>query len=435
MKKLIFLPLFLLLGFALFAQTGDRAKMEQERQNLQKELREIQSVYNKVKGEKKLTLGQLHLLQKKMALQNKYIGNINREIRLINDEIYLSTLEINRLNKQLDTLKTQYARSVVYAYKNKSNYDYLNFIFSANSFNDALKRVAYLRSYRTFRQQQVTNIIETQQEIENRKNQLLGKKTQKSTALQNQTKQYAVLEDQKKEKDVVVSKLKSKENDLKKQIASRQKKDRELKNAISAIIKREIDARRKAEEAERKRLADLEKANAASSNTGTTTAPASKPSARTTTSAAAIPLNAKEVALSSNFSSNKGKLPYPVDQGYVSIPYGTYTVPGTSLKGYNSGITISTPSVGTPVKAVFDGEVLSVFSMGDGTWAVMIAHGKYFTVYSNLSGTSVSKGQSVNTSQVIGRAAADDEGGSGGKVDFTLMIEKKEVNPSTWLRR
>ncbi|HEY0751702.1 MAG TPA: hypothetical protein VGD26_11140, partial [Chitinophagaceae bacterium] len=339
MKKLIFLPLFLLLGFALFAQTGDRAKMEQERQNLQKELREIQSVYNKVKGEKKLTLGQLHLLQKKMALQNKYIGNINREIRLINDEIYLSTLEINRLNKQLDTLKTQYARSVVYAYKNKSNYDYLNFIFSANSFNDALKRVAYLRSYRTFRQQQVTNIIETQQEIENRKNQLLGKKTQKSTALQNQTKQYAVLEDQKKEKDVVVSKLKSKENDLKKQIASRQKKDRELKNAISAIIKREIDARRKAEEAERKRLADLEKANAASSNTGTVSAPASKPSTRTTTSAAAIPLNAKEVALSSNFSSNKGKLPYPVDQGYVSIPYGTYTVPGTSLKGYNSGIT------------------------------------------------------------------------------------------------
>ena len=409
--------------------------MEQERQNLQKELREIQSVYNKVKGEKKLTLGQLHLLQKKMALQNKYIGNINREIRLINDEIYLSTLEINRLNKQLDTLKTQYARSVVYAYKNKSNYDYLNFIFSANSFNDALKRVAYLRSYRTFRQQQVTNIIETQQEIENRKNQLLGKKTQKSTALQNQTKQYAVLEDQKKEKDVVVSKLKSKENDLKKQIASRQKKDRELKNAISAIIKREIDARRKAEEAERKRLADLEKANAASSNTGTVSAPATKTTTRTTTSAAAIPLNAKEVALSSNFSSNKGKLPYPVDQGYVSIPYGTYTVPGTSLKGYNSGITISTPSVGTPVKAVFDGEVLSVFSMGDGTWAVMIPHGKYFTVYSNLSGTSVSKGQSVSTSQVIGRAAADDEGGSGGKVDFTLMIEKKEVNPSTWLRR
>ena len=425
----------MLLGFTLFAQTGDRAKMEQERQNLQKELREIQSVYNKVKGEKKLTLGQLHLLQKKMALQNKYIGNINREIRLINDEIYLSTLEINRLNKQLDTLKTQYARSVVYAYKNKSNYDYLNFIFSANSFNDALKRVAYLRSYRTFRQQQVTNIIETQQEIENRKNQLLGKKTQKSTALQNQTKQYAVLEDQKKEKDVVVSKLKSKENDLKKQIASRQKKDRELKNAISAIIKREIDARRKAEEAERKRLADLEKANAASSNTGTVSAPATKTTTRTTTSAAAIPLNAKEVALSSNFSSNKGKLPYPVDQGYVSIPYGTYTVPGTSLKGYNSGITISTPSVGTPVKAVFDGEVLSVFSMGDGTWAVMIAHGKYFTVYSNLSGTSVSKGQSVSTSQVIGRAAADDEGGSGGKVDFTLMIEKKEVNPSTWLRR
>ena len=435
MKKLTFLPFLLLIGLLSFAQTDDRAKMERERQNLQKELKEIQSVYNKVKGEQKLTLGQLHLLQKKMALQGRYIGNINKEIRLINDEIYLSSIQINKLQKQLDTLKTQYARSVVYAYKNKSNYDYLNFIFSASSFNDALKRIAYLRSYRTYRQQQVTNIIETQKEIEDRKNQLLGKKTQKSTALQNQTKQYDVLEDQKKEKDQVINKLKSKEKDLKTQIAARQKKDRELKNAISAIIKREIDARRKAEDAERKRLADLDKANNANNTTGTTTTSTPKSTSRTTTTAAAIPLNAKEVALSSNFSSNKGKLPYPVDEGYVSIPYGTYTVPGTSLKGYNSGITISTPSVGTPVKSVFDGEVLSVFSMGDGTWAVMIAHGKYFTVYSNLSGTSVSKGQTVRTSQVIGRAAADDEGGAGGKIDFTLMVEKKEVNPSTWLRR
>ncbi len=418
------------LALIVFAQSdADKARMENERKALQKELKQIQGVYNEVKGKKKETIGQLNLLQKKMSLQGRYIGNINKEINLITNDIYTSSLEINKLKKQLDTLKSQYARSVVYAYKNRSNFDYLNFIFSASTFNDALKRIAYLRSYRAYRQEQVNNIIETQKAIEDRKQQLLGKKTQKSGALQNQKQQLDVLEDQKKEKDVVVAKLKSKESELQKQITSRKKKDAQLKNSIAAIIRREIEARRKEEEAERKRLAGLEKANTntASTSAGTKTA-AKKVFAN-------IPLNAKEVALSSSFSSNKGKLPWPVDDGYVSVPYGTYSVPGTSLKGYNSGITISTPSPGTSVKAVFDGEVLSVFNLGDGTMAVMLSHGKFFTVYSNLSGASVGKGNNVKTGQSIGRAAADDEGGSGGKLDFTLMIEKKETNPSPWLRR
>lgn len=449
MKKLSFLLFNLFLGLSLLAQQpADRSKMESERKELQKELKEIQSVYNQVKGQRRETIGQLNLLQKKMSLQNRYIGNISKEIRILNDEVYLSTLEVNRLQKQLDTLRSQYARSVVYAYKNRSTYDYLNFIFSASSFNDALKRIAYLRSYRTYRQQQVANIIETQKAIEERKQQLLGKKTQKNQALQNQTEQYKVLEEQKKEKDAVVSKLKSKEKDLNKQITARKKKDAQLKNAIAAIIRREIEARRKAEEAERKRLADAERerkareAKVAAANNkddddaATTTKTTSSAAKKETASApTTIALNAKDVALSNSFASNKGKLPWPVDNGYVSIPYGTYSIPGTSIKGDNPGITITTPSPGTTVKAIFDGEVLSVFNLGDGTMAVTISHGKYFSTYSNLSGVSVSKGSNVRTGQSIGRAAADDEGGSGGKLDFLLMVNTSNVNPTPWLRR
>lgn len=449
MKKLSFLLFNLFLGLSLLAQQpADRSKMESERKELQKELKEIQSVYNQVKGQRRETIGQLNLLQKKMSLQNRYIGNISKEIRILNDEVYLSSLEVNRLQKQLDTLRSQYARSVVYAYKNRSTYDYLNFIFSASSFNDALKRIAYLRSYRTYRQQQVANIIETQKAIEERKQQLLGKKTQKNQALQNQTEQYKVLEEQKKEKDAVVSKLKSKEKDLNKQITARKKKDAQLKNAIAAIIRREIEARRKAEEAERKRLADAERerkareAKVAAANNkddddaATTTKTTSSAAKKETASApTTIALNAKDVALSNSFASNKGKLPWPVDNGYVSIPYGTYSIPGTSIKGDNPGITITTPSPGTTVKAIFDGEVLSVFNLGDGTMAVTISHGKYFSTYSNLSGVSVSKGSNVRTGQSIGRAAADDEGGSGGKLDFLLMVNTSNVNPTPWLRR
>ncbi|MGI8598070.1 MAG: murein hydrolase activator EnvC family protein [Chitinophagaceae bacterium] len=436
MKKTTILLFIFLASIGVFAQ--DRDKMERDRAALQKELKEIQSVYNKVKGETRVNLGQLNLLQKKMAVQNKYINNINGEIKHLNNDIYLSTLELNRMQKQLDTLKTQYSRSVVYAYKTKSTYDYLNFIFSANDFNDALKRVAYLRTYRIYRQQQVENILQTQKEIELRKQQLLGKKNQKSSALSNQTHQMKELEDQKKEKDVVVNKLKSKEKELGKQIADRKKKDAQLKNSIAAIIRREIAARKKAEEEENKRLAAIEKARTTSTTASSTTAsaPAASPAkTRTTTSAANIPLNEKEVILSNSFASNRGKLPHPVDNGYVSIPFGPYKVPGTSLSGDNPGLTYTTPSPGATVKSVFDGEVLSVFNLGDGTQAVTITHGKYFTTYSNLSGVSVGKGSSVKTGQAIGRAAADDEGGSGGKVDFILMVEMKNVNPGLWLRR
>ena len=190
MKKLCALLVLFLVGMAAFGQVvADRARMERERAAIQKEISDIQSQYNKVKGQRKETLGQLSLLQKKLALQNQYINNINKEIRVVSDEIYLSSLEINKLQKQLDTLRMQYARSVTYAYKNRSNYDYLNFIFSASSFNDALKRVRYLKSYRSYRQQQVDNIVQTQTQITERKNQLVGRKTEKSAALQNQTKQ------------------------------------------------------------------------------------------------------------------------------------------------------------------------------------------------------------------------------------------------------
>lgn len=437
MKRTALLSLFTLLILFAAAQGVDKSKMENERKAIQKELKEIQSVYNQVKGQKKETIGQLNLLQKRLSVQGKYIGNINKEINLITNDIYTSTLEVNKLQRQLDTLKQQYARSVVYAYKNRSNYDYLNFIFSATTFNDALKRVSYLRSYRNYRQQQVANIIETQKAIEDRKQQLLGKKTQKSTALTNQKEQLNILEEQKKEKDAVVAKLKSKESDLAKQIALRKKKDAQLKNNIAAIIRREIEERRRAEKAEADRLAALEKARAkedAASPSATTGARTTAKAPAKKTAAGAIPLNEKEVALSSSFAANKGKLPWPVDNGYVSARFGTNTVPGTSLTFDNPGITISTPSAGVSVKAVFDGEVLSVFDMGDGTSGVTISHGKYFTTYSNITGVSVGKGSIVRTGQAIGRTGNDDEG-AGGKLEFVMVVEYKNVNPSPWLRR
>ncbi|HEU4471716.1 MAG TPA: peptidoglycan DD-metalloendopeptidase family protein [Flavisolibacter sp.] len=436
MKKLLILFLsFMSVQLVLAQQPAqDKARLERERQEIQREIQEIQSNYNKVRGLKKESLAKLGILQRKLELQDRLIGNINREIRAINDDIYLSTLEMNKLQTQLDTLKAQYARSVVYAYKNRSSYDFLNFIFSSNNFNDALKRVTYLKAYRSYRQQQVANILETKKIMENRKQQLLGKQSQKRSALQNKQLELSELANQKKEKDAVVAKLKSEEKNLSKEIASKKKRDGQLKNQIAAIVRREIEAARKeaAERAAAEKKANANAAAAAATPSNTEARPntPAKPAAATKPKSY-LDLNAKDVALNSSFEKNRGSLPWPVDNGVVSIPFGASRVEGLTID--NPGITISTPSAGGSVKAIFDGEVSAVSNLGDGMM-VMIRHGKYFTVYSNLASASVSKGTVVKTGQVIGRTAQADDG-SGGQLDLILMNETKNVNPAPWLRK
>lgn len=431
MKKLFFLFVFVFSAIIITHAQDDKTKMEKERQEIQQELADLQKNYNQIKGQRTTTLGQLTVLKRKIQVQERYLNNINKEIRFLNDDIYNSTLEIIKMKKQLDTLKAQYFRSVVYAYKTRSTYDFLNFIFSAGNFNDALKRIAYLKSYRSYREQQVNSIVETQQQIEKRKQLQIGQMNEKKLAIQNQTKQFEVLQSQKKEKDEAVNELRSQEKELKKQIASKQKRDRDLKNAILAIVRREA---KKAEEEAKAKAKAKETAIAATTNvnpanTKTTTAPvvASKPKSY-------LDFNVEDVKLNASFESNKGKLPWPVDNGFVNIHFGPYEVEGTKgLKGDNPGITIATPSAGIPVKSVFNGEVAGVYNMGDGM-AVTIRHGKYFTTYSNLTSVMVAKGMDVATGQAIGKVGQSDDG-SGGQIDFILMIETKNVNPEPWLRR
>ncbi|RYZ20978.1 MAG: hypothetical protein EOO16_14745 [Chitinophagaceae bacterium] len=427
---LLFLCLLLFGGPLLAQPASDRARMENERRAIQKELRDLQEQYSKIKGRTKATLGQLAAIQNRMEVQQRLLRSIDKEVHILSDDIYLSTLELNRLQRQLDSLKQQYARSVVYAYKSRSSYDYLSFIFSANSFNDALKRVRYLRSYRLYRQSQLTTIRETQKAIEDRKVSLLAKRNDKNNALKNQTLQYNELEDQKKEKDRVAAQLKSQEKELSQQLTAKRKRDNQLKTQIAAMIRREIEAAKK--EAER-RAAERRAAEAAAAkaNPATTTPKTSTPKATPKPRTESVLIfNEGERALAATFERNRGNLPWPVDQGSVKIPYGVSKVEG--LEFDNAFLTIST-GVGSSVKAVFDGEVTMVTGTGDAT-TVMVRHGKYFTIYSNLATASVSKGQQVKRGQALGTAGRDDDG-SGGMIDFGMQQEYKRLNPSQWLHR
>lgn len=489
-------------------KTSDKTAMEEERRKLQLELRQIQAAYDAVKGQSTNALHQLAALNKKIELQERYINNISKEIRLINDDIYYSSLEINRLKKQMDTLKSHYARTVVYAYKNRSNYDYLNFIFSANSFNDAIKRVAYLKNYRNYRKQQMDDILKTSELISKRYNQQLESKKRKQFALDKRSEEIVVLDQQRKEKDSVARMLQSQAGQLQRQIARKKEQDRQLKNNIAAVVRKEIEEARKAaqeearkraeeeakarkEELAKKMQEDVEKAltgatatitppkNEVVEETPVASAPATSarqprfdrvnPSTTTTVknipgssgnivvkeSPVTVPQNhtppstavattrkepeggylnykADDIALNSDFSQNRGKLPPPVD-GVITLGFGRYKIEGLgpAIVGDNPGVTYTAP-VGAPVRAVFNGEVVSVSKVSS-TSFVVIRHGKYFTAYSNLASVSVSRGASISRGQTIGTVGADEETGTG-KLDFILMIEERNVDPRPWLR-
>ncbi len=433
--------LLLLCFFSFFAQAQTREELEKQRQQLKKEIEETEKQLNSNKAKTKENFLQWKLINSKVALQDRVIDNISKEVRLLDNNIYGIQKDVKRYDRLLDTLQKEYAKSMVYAYKNRSNYQFLNFIFSASSFNDAIKRITYLKSYRNYQQIQGENILRTQELRKKRIEDLGGTKRLKSTTLQTQSKELATLETQEKEKDRIVQELKKQGKTLNNQISAKKKQMQKVSNAIASAIKKAQEAARreaiaKADEEERKRK-DREKAEVkvtTKENTATTgntksvaTPRAPAPAKKAGTS---VLLNAENIALNNSFEKNRGTLPWPVDNGYVLMHYGPNKLPsGSDINITN--VTISA-NIGAPVKAVFNGTVSNVLSIDD-MQVVIIQHGKYFTTYSNLSGVSVQKGQDVNTGQSIGRVAANLEGV--GAVDFFMSSETSEFDPEKWLRR
>jgi len=430
-KSIVITITFLLFLFSATAQQPeDKSVLQKQREQLRKEIEETEKALNETRKTAKVNIGQLSLINKKVNLQVNVIGNINDEIRDLNNNIYSSQLEINKMNRILDTLKNEYANSMVYAYKSRSNYDFLNFIFSASSFNDAIKRIAYLKSYRSYREMQAENILRTQAMLQDRIQILSGSKQRKNVVLKEQDKAMTQLEKQQEEKKMIVDKLKGQQKELTAQVSAKRKQDAKLKNMISAMIRREIEiARNEAAKKEKQRLAELKKNNSSANNNNTTASNSNTKSERNSTPSGSVLVSSEaDKALDASFKNNRGSLPWPVS-GYIIAHFGSTTLPGGIIYD-NPGVSIGA-KIGESVKAVFEGEVTSVSFMED-KQVVCIKHGKYFTVYSNLSSASVQRGEQVKTGQVIGKAGANDEGQ--GEVDFILMQESSNVNPEPWLK-
>lgn len=467
LKKFIPVLLLMLLALtpaALNAQSNQptREELEQRKKELQKEMDAAQAMLNETKKSSKESLAQLRALRNKLDLRTRMIRNINDEIRLINRDINVALQDVKTLERDLDTLKQQYAQLIVSAYKNRSSYAMLNFIFSADSFNDAIKRYQYLKQYREFRSRQASNILETQEQLKLKVKNLEEQRQKRSSTLLTEQEQRTILEKDRKEKDEVVSKLKGREKELLADINQKKKDQKKVQDAIRAVIRKEIEdarkkaaaeelARKKAAEAERKRREEerrraIAAANEAAKNNNNATANvnipppvADKPEPEPEPAAPSRVINVLEatpeaVALSDNFEANKGKIPWPIESGIILSFFGKQkNADMERITEENDGILFGTRRGGN-VKAVFEGEIRKVFAAPGAGYVVMIRHGQYFTNYIGLQNIQVKSGDKVRTGQVIGTARSNEDD-SAGVVELQIYKGTALQNTNIWIKR
>jgi septal ring factor EnvC (AmiA/AmiB activator) len=425
---------------AIAQNGGSRDDLQKQAQTLQKELDALNNLLEQTKKNKKSSLAQLAVIRNKISKRAALINGIAKQVKLLDNAIQSNQQDVRRLNNELDTLKYRYAKSIVFAYQSRSGYEYLNFLFSAGSFNDAVKRITYLKSYRQNREAQAMAIGLSENNLKNKINILSENKQDRLKTMSAQTVQLKVLQDDRKEQDKVVSQLKNKEQEITTQVRQKEAQRRKMQAAIAAVIKREMQ---EAVKRENERLAKLKAANPAGNKTTNSTDEKAKTSAnvgkvegglKSTTSNrpySALETTEEGRETSISFENNKGGLPWPVATGIVNIHFGVESIPGTKLDRKSDGIELAVPK-GTTVKSVANGTVVYVGDV-NGDKTVLIKHGKYFTAFSCLSSASVSNGQEVKAGTVIGRSGFNLDGE--GAVLFSICNEKAVYfDPENWLK-
>jgi len=420
------------------AQNGNaRDDLQKQAQTLQKELDDLNRLLDQTKNNKKSSLAQLALIRNKISKRASLINGIAMQVKVLDAAILSNQKDVKRLNNELDTLKYRYAKSIVFAYQSRSGYEYLNFLFSAGSFNDAVKRITYLKSYRQNRETQAIAIGLSENNLKSKINILSENKQDRIKTLSAQTVQLKVLQEDRKEQDKVVKQLKNKEQEITAQVRQKEAQRRKMQLAIAAVIKREMQ---EAQKRENDRLAKLKAANNKTSsgveNNPKTTPVVGKVQGGLKSTSDNRPYSALETSeegreTSISFENNKGGLPWPVSTGNLYVRFGVESIPGTKLDRKSDGIEVAVPK-GTSVKSVANGTIVYVGDV-NGYQTVFIKHGKYFTTYSYLSSASVSSGQEVKAGTIIGRSGINLDGE--GALLFSINNEKVVYfDPENWLK-
>ncbi len=385
-----------------FAQKQTKKDLENKKKQLQQEIEYTNQLLAETKKNKKLSLTQLVTLNKKISQREELIATINSEIGILNKQINENNQSINKLQNDLTKLKAEYAKMIYYAYKNQDAYNRLMFVFASKDFEQAYMRLKYLQQYSEYRHKQAEMITHTQKSLNEKVQELEVKKSDKRVLLGSQESEKQNLTTEKTEKEQVFSQLQQQESKLKKDLEKKKKDAEKLQQAIQRAIEKELE----------KAQGEAVKEN--------------KPKPQK------LILTPESQQLSNSFASNKGKLPWPVIKGIVSEHFGVHPHPlMPNIDINNNGVDIST-STGSLTRAVFDGEVKAVVNMPGTGQFILVRHGEFLTIYSNLKDVYVKVGDKIKTKQNIGSILFDDDDNKT-VLHFEIWKGQTKLDPEDWL--
>lgn len=388
MRRLIIY--ILLTGMWLTATAESVKSLQQKQQELQKQIEQTNQMLQQTKKNETSTLNKLQLLSKNIKTQKQLINTLGNEITILDTEIDLLGQQRDSLQADLEQYKAEYARLVRESHYAQMQQSPLLFVLSAEDFQQAVRRVRYMQEFARYRQEQVARIEQTQTEIDIQNTALQENRQSKEEALKNRKRQQENLaRDERKHKDMLAQ-LKKQEKNLGSKLKKQQQQVAQLNKKIDDMIR--------------------------------------KQTATKTT------LTKEQQLVAGGFEQNKGKLPWPVEKGYISGQFGKQQHPVYEhVVVDNKGIYLQTTN-GSQARAVYKGEVTSCFMVGN-TYAVIIQHGNYRTVYSNLSKLMVKQGDKVETKQKIGTIYSDPEQDNKTELYFQVYKDRTILNPSLWLAR
>ncbi|MBC3540806.1 peptidoglycan DD-metalloendopeptidase family protein [Rufibacter sp. H-1] len=421
------------------APVKSKAQLEREKNANLKRIQEANRILQQTAQKKQASLGQLNVIKEKITVQKGVIKNISSEIVYLNRDLRTTEEKVADAQADLQRLKKEYSRLIYAASKSANSYNKLMFLFAADSFNQMMRRMRYLRQYTEARKNQAAAIEAVQQNLNSQLNTLTSQKKQKKSLLNvqlNENKNLLSMHDQ---QDQVIQQLSLQEQSLKQELEQRQKAVQQLDRLIANIVREEIARAARAAEAAARAKAAREAAAAARA-AAAAGKPAPEPAATANAPAKTkatvsrtdrVTLTPEAAALSSNFAGNKGRFSWPVERGFISQRFGRQAHP--VLKGVvveNRGIDIQT-GANENVRAIFGGKVLAVQTIPGMNNIVMVQHGEYFTVYAKLRTVNVSEGQEISTKQTIGTVYTDAEGTS--ELQFQIWKNQTNLNPQGWL--
>ena len=409
MKKILTIVVFLSFVLAVNAQTKAINNLKAEQKKTMAKLATTSKLLEENKQSTTSSLNKLNLLTEQISDRQLLISQINQELKYIDNEIIAKKNEIEQKQLQLESLKKEYAELMYRTYLRSNSYDKLMFILSAQTLGQSYRRLRYLQEFSNYRKYQAEEIEALTIDLNNQLSNLEKRKADRQLAMKRREAETAQLAQEKDNQQHLIEDLKKKEDDLTKQLKTQQKQMDNLNDRIAKLIAAEEEkARKKAEEEARKKG---------------TTAPKE------------IPMTKEQQLIAGNFEKNKGKLPWPVERGIITGKFGEQPHPTLKYVTVNNkGIYIQTVQ-GADARSVFEGEVTQRFSTPGNNNAVIVRHGNYRTVYSNLTDIYVKEGDKVTAKQKIGKIYTDPEDGNKTTLYFMIWKEKDLLNPELWITK